>query len=71
MENQSNAEKKKFIDFGLIERLYEEGKSDEQIAREAGVGSSTVGRWRARNGLKSNYTLKLQEKKQVANNDGG
>lgn len=44
-----------FPDQDLRNRLYEDGASDAEIARETGVSPESVRRWRQRHGLKSNY----------------
>lgn len=41
-----------------MDYLYKQGLLDTEIARELGVGASSVGRWRKRNNLQSNYYKK-------------
>lgn len=41
--------------FRQMEYLYGQGKMDTEIARELGIGKSSVARWRKKNNLESNY----------------
>lgn len=49
--------------FRQMESLYKEGKTDAEIAAELGIGKSSVGRWRYKNCLESNYFKKIREAK--------
>lgn len=44
--------------FRQMEYLYGKGMMDTEIARELGVGKSSVYRWRKKNNLESNYHKK-------------
>lgn len=45
-----------------VKELYFTGLMDPEIARECGIGKSSVRRWRRRNGLNSNYQVKKIER---------
>lgn len=44
--------------FRQMEYLYRQGLMDREIARELGIGATTVARWRKKNNLESNYHRK-------------
>ena len=44
--------------FRQMEYLYGNGMMDTEIARELGIGKSSVARWRSKNNLESNYHKK-------------
>ncbi len=53
-EGATNGGKTVSVDYDAVYKFYAQGLSDSAVARAAGCGSSTVGKWRLTKGLPAN-----------------
>ena len=59
--SQYPKDKRRRLDYEMLQRLYDDGLSDAEIAKAAGCGKSGVSSWRYREGLPGNYGRGAEE----------